>query len=73
MKIFPGIIVRLHPIDPRRMAALKERYAEQRKERLLYCCNQALMKNGGLIPWNAIAICEMLKIILADGKTPYQW
>ena len=31
------------------------------------------MKNGGLIPWNATAICEMSKTsqdFLADGKTP---
>ena len=28
VKIFHGIIKLLHPIDPRRMALLKERYAE---------------------------------------------
>ena len=31
-----------------------------------------LDENGGLIPWNATAICEMSKDLLADGKTPYE-
>ena len=30
------------------------------------------MRNGGLILWSAIAVCEMFKIFLADGKTPYE-
>ena len=30
------------------------------------------MKNGRLILWNAIAICEMFKNLLADGQTPYE-
>ena len=46
------------PIDPRRKELLKEQCAESWKGHLQYCCNQAWMKNGGLIPWNAIAICE---------------
>ena len=33
-----------------------------KKGRLLYCCNnQAWMRSGGLILWNAIAIYEMFK------------
>ena len=40
---------------------LKERYAEKKKGRLLYCCNPAGMKNGGLMPWSATAICDMFK------------
>ena len=38
------------------------------KERLLYCCNQAWMKNGGLFLWNAIAVCDMFKIFWKTGK-----
>ena len=30
------------------------------------------MKNGGLILWNAIAICEMSKTSWAGVKTPYE-
>ena len=30
------------------------------------------MKDGGLILWNAIAICEMSMTSLADGQTPYE-
>ena len=42
---------------------LRGQYAELKKGRLLYCCNQVWMKNGGRIAWNATAICEILKII----------
>ena len=38
------------------------------KERLLYCCNQAWMKNGGLILWNVIAVCDMFKTSWQTGK-----
>ena len=38
------------------------------KERLLYCCNQAWMKNGGLILWNVIAVCDMFKTSSQTGK-----
>ena len=61
VKIDYGIIVHQRHIDPRHMALLKERYAELKKGRLLCCRNLAWMKNGGLIPWSAIAICEMFK------------
>ena len=61
VKIYHGIIELQHLIDPRRMALLKEPHAEWKKEHLLYCCNQAWMKNGGLILWNAVAICDMSK------------
>ena len=43
------------------MVMRKEHHAKWRKGRLLRCCNDAWMKNGGLILWNAIAICEMFK------------
>ena len=52
----------------RRMVLPKERYAEWKKERLLCCCNRACMKNGGLILWNAAAICEMSKTSWRMGK-----
>ena len=57
-----------HLIDPRQMASLKEPYDGQRKVRLLYCFNQAWMKNRGLILWDAIAICEMSKTSRQKGK-----
>ena len=84
VKTYRGITVVQHPIDPRRMALLKERYAELKKVPLLYCCNQDRTKGGGLAPWNAIAIwrwggslecyCYLRNVQdLADGKTPYEW
>ena len=42
------------------MGLLRERYAGSRRELQLYCCNQ-VWKNGGRIPWSAIAICETYK------------
>ena len=47
---------------------LREQYAEYEKGRLLYSCIQGWMKSGGLILWNAIAICEMFKISWQMGK-----
>ena len=40
VKIFPGIIARLHHIDRRLMVLRKEQCAEKRKAPLLYCCNR---------------------------------
>ena len=62
VKIYHGIIVFLHSIDPRWLGLPREQCAEQRKEHLPYCCNLAWMKNGGLFLWNAMAICEVFKI-----------
>ena len=50
------------------MVLLRGRYAELKKKRLLYCCNQAWMNNGGLVLWNAIAICEMFKTSWQMGQ-----
>ena len=47
VKIFPGIIPRPHRTDRKQMGLLRERYAEWKKVRLQYCCNQVWMKNGG--------------------------
>ena len=40
VKIFLGIIARLHHTDRRLMVLRKEQCAEQRKAPLLYCCNR---------------------------------
>ena len=58
VKIFPGIVLRQHPTDRKLMGLMREQYAEWKKVRLQYCCNQIWMKNGGQIPWNALLICE---------------
>ena len=42
--------------------------SQNKKERLRYCCNQARMKNGWLILWHAVAICEMFKTSWQTGK-----
>ena len=72
VKNYPGIIVHQRHTVLRRMALLRERYAESRKELLPYCCNVAWTKNGGLNPWNVTAICEMFTDLLSDGETPYE-
>ena len=68
VKIFPGIIVRLHHTDQKQMGLLKEQCAEYRKAPLPYCRNQVCMKIGGQIPCNAIPICETFKISGLMGK-----
>ena len=47
VKIFPGSIPRPRSTDRKQMGLLRERYAEWKKVRLQYCCNQVWMKNGG--------------------------
>ena len=66
MKNYHGIIEPQHLIDPRRMAVLREQHAELKKELLL--CNQAWMKNGGLVQWFVAAICEVFKTSGQMGK-----
>ena len=65
------IIELQHLIDPSRVVLFKDRYAEDKKECLLYCCNQAWVKNGRLIIWNACYL-RIVQDILGDGKTPYE-
>ena len=40
----------------------------KKKGRLLYCCNHVWMKNGGRIPWNVTAICEIFRISCLMGR-----
>ena len=68
VKISPGIIARLHHIDQRQMGLLRERYAEWKKVRPQYCCNQVWMKVGAQIPWNATAMCETFNISCLMGR-----
>ena len=58
VKIHHGIIEHQHRTDSRRMLLLKKRYAEKK----IFSSIVAIWlgwKSGGLILWNAIAICEM--------------
>ena len=68
MRFWHGINAFQHFIDPRQMASLKEPSDEQRKVRQQYCYSQDWMNNGGLILWNAVAICEMSKTSWQMGK-----
>ena len=65
---YPGIIVRQSHTDQKPMGLLKEQFAEWKKAPLRYCCNQVWTVNGGRIPWNATAICEIYKISCLMGK-----
>ena len=40
----------------------------KKKGRLLYCCNLAWTKNGWLILWKPVVICEMFKASYRMGK-----
>ena len=68
VKTYHGTIELQHLIDPRRMVLLKQWYAEEKKERLLYWCHHAWLKNDWLILWNADAIFEMSKTSWQMGK-----
>ena len=68
VKFFHGIIERQRLLGQRQMALLKDPYEEWKKELQQYCCNQAWMKNGGLVLWHATAICEMSKTSWQTGK-----
>ena len=68
VKICPGNSVRRHHTDQKQMALLREQCAEWKKVRLQYYSNQVWMKIGGQIPWNAIPICEMLRISYLMGR-----
>ena len=67
VKIFRGIKVRRPLTVQKQMGLLREQYADS-KEHLQYCCNQVWTKNGGLILWNAVAICDMFKTSWQTGK-----
>ena len=41
---------------------------QRKKVPLQYCCNQAWMKSGGQILWNAIPICETFKFSCLMGQ-----
>ena len=51
VKIYPGIIARLHHTDQKHNGIAEKSSAQsERKVRLQYCCTQVLLKNGGRIP-----------------------
>ena len=68
VKIFPGVIARLHHTDQKQLRVLKGQFEEWRKGHLRYCCNQVWMKNGGQIPWTVTPICETFKISCLMGR-----
>ena len=68
VKIFPGIIVRERHTDRKQMGLPQEQCAEWRKGHMRYCCNHVWTKNGGRIPWNATAFCEMFNISCLMGR-----
>ena len=68
VKIFPGIIARLHHLDQKQMGLLKEQCADLKKAPLPHCCHQVWMKIGGQIPCNVIPTCETFKISSLMGR-----
>ena len=66
----PRTIVRQHHTDQKRMGLLREQCTELRKRRLRYCCNQVWVTNGGRIPWNVTAVCEIFRIFCLMGRHP---
>ena len=68
VKIYHRIIELQHLIDPRQMALLKEPFDLWKKALQQYCYNQDWMKSGGLMLWNAIALCKMSKTSWQTGN-----
>ena len=60
----PGIIVRQHHTDQKQIGMLKEQFADWKKGLLRCYCTPVWVTNGGRIPWNATAICEIFRIFL---------
>ena len=67
-KNYPGITVRQHLTDRKRMGLRREQCAELGKGLLRCCCNQVWLKNGGRIPWNATAIMEIFGVFCLMGR-----
>ena len=63
-----GIIVRRHLIGQKQMGLLREHCAELKKGHLLYCCNHFWTANGGRIPWNVPATCEICSTNYLMGR-----
>ena len=68
---YPGIIVRQHRTDRKRLGLLREQCAEWKKGHPRYFCNQVWTMNGGRIPWNVTAL-RNIQDLLSDGKTPHE-
>ena len=68
VKIFPGIIVRRHHTDQKRMGLLTEQCVELWKGHLRCCCNQVWTKNGG----ECFSHLRHIQALLSDGKTPHE-
>ena len=61
-----------HHTDQKQMGLQKEHCGEWKKGHLRSYCSHVLVTNGGRIPWSVTAICETFKILLSNGKTPYE-
>ena len=60
--------VLLHPVDRSETNGIAEREVRRVKEGTSAVLLQSSMKNGGLMLWNAIAICDMSKTSWQTGK-----
>ena len=61
---------RQHHTDQKQMGLSKEQCAEWKKGHLRCCRSPVWVTNGGRIPWNAIAICGLLRIFDLMGRHP---
>ena len=68
VKIFPGIIVRQHHTDRKRMVLLREPYVEWKEGHLRCYCSPVWVTNGGQILWNVTASCETCKTFCLMGR-----
>ena len=72
VRIFPGIIVRLHHIVQKQMGLLREQYAEEKTVRLLYCWQSGLNENWWADSMECHSYLRNFQDLLSDGKTPYE-
>ena len=54
------------------MGLLREQYAERKKVRLQYCCNQVWMKEWWADSMECYTYLRNVTDLLSDGKTPYE-
>ena len=69
MKTYHELIVHERLIDPRRNGIAERALRRIKEGTSAVLLQSGLAKNGGLILWNAIAICEMFKTSWQTGKT----
>ena len=65
------VITHQHNTVEKPMELQKEQCAEREKGHLRFYCSRVWVTNGGRIPWNVTAICEIFRINFLMVKHPF--